>query len=264
LDISVEESLKRRHNQKKDRMESEGAKFLKRVSDGFQLIAKDQNLVIELDSNRQEVFRMRVEGVLSAEKTAEGNYLLFSYSGQWLREYSPEKKINWELKGVKFNNAMPLANGNVLVTVGSASIVREIDPKSQNTVWEFNPGWWPNDAYRLDNGNTLVGGKGGVLEVTPSREIVWEYGNPESATIVVAKPTGKETVLVGWTSGQAREINVEKETVWEYKMKSLCDVFRDPGGNTLFAGATEFLEIDPSKTIVWRLPKQAKTATIRR
>ena len=123
------------------------------------------------------------------------------------------------MKGVKFNNAMPLANGNVLVSVGPGSLVQEINPTTKKTVWEFNTNWWPNDAYRLENGNTLVGGKGGVIEVTPQRKIVWEYKNPETATIVVAKPTENNAVLVGWTSGLAKEINKEKKTIWEHKVK---------------------------------------------
>lgn len=231
---------------------------------GHTLVAKDGTTVIEYDADRNEILRFTVPGVLCAEKTVEGNYLLFSYSSQWLREYSPEKKIIWQITGIKFNNAMPLANGNVLVTVGPNSVTREIDPKTKKTVWEYKTSWWPNDAYRLSNGNTLIGGKGGVVEVTPEKKVVWEFKNDQSSTIVVAKPTENDGVLIGWTSGLAKELSRDKKTIWEHKVAKLSDVFRDPNGNTLFATNTEIIELDPDKKTVWKIAKQSKTASVRR
>lgn len=231
---------------------------------GNTLIAKDSTVVIELDVDRNEVFRMQADGVLSAEKTAEGNYLLFSYSGQWLKEFSPEKKLVWEITGVKFNNAMPLGNGNVLASVGPNSVVREIDPKTKKTVWEYKTTWWPNDAYRLENGNTLIGGKGGVVEVTPDKKVVWELKNPDSATIVVAKATENNGILIGWTNGMAKEMTRDKKVIWEYKAPQLSDVFRDANGHTFIATSSQIIELDAEKKIVWKMPKQSKTATVRR
>ena len=43
LEISPEESISRRKNEIPDRMESEGVKFLKKVNNGFRLIAKEKN-----------------------------------------------------------------------------------------------------------------------------------------------------------------------------------------------------------------------------
>ena len=43
LEISAEESVLRRKNLVPDRIESEGIKFLKKVNDGFRLIAKEKN-----------------------------------------------------------------------------------------------------------------------------------------------------------------------------------------------------------------------------
>ena len=53
LDISVTESMKRRRNNSKDRMESEGKIFLERVSNGFKSIAKDKKW-ITVSSHEQE------------------------------------------------------------------------------------------------------------------------------------------------------------------------------------------------------------------
>ncbi len=53
LDISITESIKRRKNKSQDRIESEGASFLERVSYGFSLLAKDKKW-IKVSSNQKE------------------------------------------------------------------------------------------------------------------------------------------------------------------------------------------------------------------
>lgn len=89
-----------------------------------------------------------------------------------------------------------LPNGNILVfDNGTArrdvalnfSRVLEIERKTKRIVWEyvdspphnfFSP--YISGAQRLPNGNTLIteGNYGRLFEVTPQREIVWEYVNP--------------------------------------------------------------------------------------
>ena len=63
----------------------------------------------------------------------------------------------------------------------------EIDPKTEETVWEYradNPvdfySTYISSAQRLPNGNTLIdeGATGRFFEVTPNKEIVWEYISP--------------------------------------------------------------------------------------
>lgn len=232
---------------------------------GHTLMAINQKLVIELDAERKEVNRISVDKVLGAEMTIDGNYLLFSYQSQWLREVTPKGEVVWEMAGPKYNNAMALLNGNVLVTIGSEKLVREIDPRTKKTVWECKVDWWANDAFRLENGNTLVGGKGGVVEIAPDKSIVWSYKNESPITIVVAKPAGDTGFLIGWTDGTAKVLTRSKTSVWEFKSDSkLSDVFRDDGGSTFVVADKEVFELDVDKKIVWRYPKQTGTGTIRR
>lgn len=75
------------------------------------------------------------------------------------------------------------------------SRVIEFDPVTLKTVWEYSAaaaGYVPRNenyrfysghissAQRLPNGNTLIteGANGRIFEVTPEREIVWEYMSP--------------------------------------------------------------------------------------
>ena len=232
---------------------------------GHTLIAINQNLVIELNAEQKEVNRISVDKVLGAEMTIDGNYLLFSYQLQWVREVTRKGEIVWQINGPKFNNAMALLNGNVLVTIGTENLVREIDPRTKKTVWECKVDWWANDAFRLENGNTLVGGKGGVVEIAPDKTVVWSYKNESPNTIVVAKPAGTAGFLIGWTDGRVKVLTRDKTSVWEYKSDSkLSDVFRDDEGSTFVVADKEILQLDVEKKIVWRYPKKTGTGTIRR
>jgi len=95
-----------------------------------------------------------------------------------------------------------LENGNILVfdngshRPSSPSIpygmigfsrVLEVDPKSDKIVWEFRDesplhfyGSYISGCQRLPNGNTLIceGTTGRFFEVTPDKELVWEYVSP--------------------------------------------------------------------------------------
>ena len=94
------------------------------------------------------------------------------------------------------HNPTMLENGNILlfdngshrkVTWGNFSRAVEMNPKTGEIVWEYraNP---PGDlftfvcgsAQRLPNGNTVMCETcmGRFLEVTPQKEVVWEYVNP--------------------------------------------------------------------------------------
>lgn len=69
-----------------------------------------------------------------------------------------------------------------------SSRVLEINPVTLELVWSYvDPAHFfstnISSAQRLPNGNTLIteGANGRMFEVTPEREIVWEYMNPEYA-----------------------------------------------------------------------------------
>ncbi|MBN1512287.1 MAG: hypothetical protein JXB13_09755 [Phycisphaerae bacterium] len=82
-----------------------------------------------------------------------------------------------------------LEDGNILVfdngTYRGHSIVREIEPISGEIVWEYENGedfFSPFRAgnQRLPNGNTLICecDAGHLFEVTPEKEIVWDFWSP--------------------------------------------------------------------------------------
>jgi hypothetical protein len=53
-----------------------------------------------------------------------------------------------------------------------------------------------SDAVRLSNGNILFAHQFGVTEITPNRNIVWNFNAPPGTEIHVAKPIGTDHVLM--------------------------------------------------------------------
>jgi len=89
-----------------------------------------------------------------------------------------------------------IPNGNVLIFDNGAyredqvepwSRVIEVDPATNEIVWEYRDepktsffSAYISGARRLPNGNTLIteGNSGRMFQVTPDKEVVWEYINP--------------------------------------------------------------------------------------
>lgn len=85
----------------------------------------------------------------------------------------------------------------------SYSRIVEVDPRTNEIAWEFQGEppisfYSPNisSAERLPNGNTLIceGAPGRIFEVTPNKEIIWEYINPffvVGASAAGGSPSGR-------------------------------------------------------------------------
>ncbi|MDH3211836.1 MAG: arylsulfotransferase family protein [Myxococcales bacterium] len=107
-----------------------------------------------------------------------------------------QEKIVWARRGSfrRQHDPKRIANGNLLLfdNVGSrnASTVMELDPRTGALVWQYSGdpaspflSRTCGTAERLPNGNTLIteSDAGRAFEVTPEREIVWEFFNPHRA-----------------------------------------------------------------------------------
>jgi len=105
-------------------------------------------------------------------------------------------KLGWDLLAQQHDPSL-LPNGNVLIFNNGTrrrwhplvlSSVLEVEPEAGHVVWEYRDASstmsffssYISGAQRLPNGNTLIceGISGRIFEVTPQREIVWEYINP--------------------------------------------------------------------------------------
>jgi Arylsulfotransferase (ASST) len=106
-------------------------------------------------------------------------------------------RIKWEHRDDSWgmqHDCEPLANGNITLFANGCNIdgnpfsrVIEFEPRTRRTVWEYRgrPSYTffsphISGAQRLWSGNTLIceGQWGRIFEVTPDKEVVWEYVSP--------------------------------------------------------------------------------------
>jgi hypothetical protein len=91
-----------------------------------------------------------------------------------------------------YGAANPAAPSGIGSVRRASSRVLEINPVTFEKIWDYSLGGaesyrffshYVSNAQRLPNGNTLIneGADGRIFEVTPNREIVWEYINPFSS-----------------------------------------------------------------------------------
>lgn len=113
-------------------------------------------------------------GVFDLEK----GEMVWALTGMWRLQHQPTLLRNGHL--LLFDN----------VTSGGFSRVLEIDPLSQEILWEYQgneQNGFSSEVLgsnqRLENGNTLVveSTAGRVFEVEPDGRIVWEFVNPNRA-----------------------------------------------------------------------------------
>ncbi len=140
--------------------------------------------------------------------------------------------------------ARKLDNGHYLVCHEADATVREYDQRGK-VVWSYtidlggrpeSPGHGPEghgtslySAYRLPNGNTLIGGGNNnrVLEVSPDGEIVWSVDQKELPGVTLAwvtmlHPLPNGNVIIGnchagRQNPQLIEVTRDKKIVWTFK-----------------------------------------------
>ncbi len=136
-----------------------------------------------------------------ARKLPGGNYLVPHLLAFRVKEYTPAGEVVREiatdleeLGGREARNwpftAILLPNKNVLVNLTNGDKTVEFDPDGK-VAWRCDNGDVdgrfrdPCGGQRLPNGNTVIcsfgqgdGGKAKIFEVTPDREVVWEYIDP--------------------------------------------------------------------------------------
>jgi len=173
-----------------------------------------------------EFFHMNAIQILPANESEkkdtafrEGNILLgFTSTNESLSSFIAivdpiNYKILWyyvQKNCCALHTPTMLKNGNILMYVNSnglengCSLVDEINPVKKKVVWSFTENF-PKDTLRsgrgscqrLPNGNTLISNASGyIYEVTPQKEIVWQYFTDNRYPVYRASLYSKE--MIDW------------------------------------------------------------------
>jgi hypothetical protein len=194
--------------------------------------------VQEVDRNNQVVwdFKAPCEQVLSFERLPNGNVLVgmqgpckaveVNRKGEVVKETqltTDEKPAHRQLRHVR-----KIKGGHLLACHEGDGVVREYGADGK-VVWEY-PGC-PSvfDAQRLPNGNTLISAGTGarIIEVTPDKKIVWEFGKDDAPDMGIAWITSAQRkkngnlVLGNFIPGKDKgvlcfEVTRDKKIVWQF------------------------------------------------
>lgn len=185
--------------------------------------------VREMDSEGRICWQVEMEGryILSCHRMKNGNTLVgASVKGAVLvvnraGEVLHTLKVRGTHTKHSVNRVRELDNGNILVVEGDCDFVTEYTLAGE-VVWEYAVPLLAFEAERLPNGNTLISGREGLIEVNPSKEIVWQLSHDEvpeigsrwfagfkireNGNIVIMNPNGAVPIY---------EVNRAKQIVWK-------------------------------------------------
>ena len=122
-----------------------------------------------------------------------------------------------------------LPNGNILASHEGEGAIREVD-QTGKVVWVYTGIPMAGDALRLESGNTLIacGTQKRVIEVTPDKRIVWEFGASDAPELNLTwifslqRLKNGNLIIGNFLRGQegrgahAFEVTRDKRVVWKW------------------------------------------------
>ena len=216
------------------------------------------SLVIELDANHKERWRMQIAGnPWGCQGLPSGNRLIAVTQQLAVIEYNEEGKEVWKKDRLPSSpwGVQRLANGNTLIACADSNQILEVAPDGATTT--ISIAGRPMCAQRLENGNTLIAlqTNNRVVEIDKDNKTIWEARNMNGPCSASRLENGN-TLIVQMYTGQVVEVDATgKSTVWtaQIPLVSPCNAQRLPNGNTLIADNNGVHEVDPSgKEIRWQ------------
>jgi len=131
-------------------------------------------------------------------------------------------------------------------------------------VWEHDVAVG-QDVWVLPNGNYLLSHIRGAIEITPEKEVVWQYLSPEGTEVHTCQPLPDGNVMLAECGTSRivevdREGNIAKEVAVETATTNVHMQFRNarklPNGNYLVAhvGEKKLVELDGDGNVIREFP----------
>ncbi len=209
--------------------------------------------------------------------------------GGKLVKLDADGSLQWELPWQGIHDIHVLANGNLMVQRGAATVV-EIDHQSKQVIWSYDASQRNGNRGKrvevhsfqpLEDGHVMIAETSTkrIIEIDRDGKLLKEIPmvvnnpHPHTDTRLVRKLASGNYLVAHEGDGMAREYDGDSgAVVWEYEVpmfgkqpagghgpeafgNKLFAALRLPSGNTLIASGNghSVLEVTPDKEIVWQL-----------
>jgi HEAT repeat protein len=205
---------------------------------------------------RKHGTKVDLAGLQKAERML-GLTLIIEANTNRVSETGPDGKVRWELSVNSPMDAQVLAGNRVLIAESSSQSVTERDFKG-NIVWQHKIAGEPINCQRLPNGNTFIGTRNQVMEVTRAGKVVisHELGTNLYCHAVNRTPRGTYLYLTnGGVIGEIDKAGKKIRTISLVHEGTWGDVQALPGGKYLVAnyGVGKVMEIDAVGKKLWEI-----------
>jgi outer membrane protein assembly factor BamB len=186
-----------------------------------------------------------------------GYTLLIQQQNQQVQEVAADGKVRWTIGGL--NNpvdARMLPGERVLITEGGSQMVTERNQRG-DILWKKQAqNIWPFAAQRLPNGNTLISGTMGIVEVDRAGKDVFTFNRPTNDIMSAGKTrngeyvflTRQQVITLDNAGKELRNFNLNNQN----QVATYCNEIL-PNGNVIVAGAwmQKVMEYDTTGKVVW-------------
>ena len=220
----------------------------------------------------------------SGKRLPDGNTLIADTLNDRIIEVSPRGEVvfssdNWGNGTGRLsdgthlsypNDAHKQPDGSYLITDrnNDRCVITDADG---TVLWEFSQDIrHPHNADLLENGNILLANsdRDEIWEISPSKEIVWRFGDGEEKLSFPRDADRLEngnTLITDSRNHRVIEVTPDKKIIWEYRVSyyaSFYEADRLENGNTLIADQHhhQVLEVDPYGAIVWQFRNRRTSA----
>jgi len=215
------------------------------ASNHFLFSVKDKG-IFEVSRDKEIVWSYKVAKVSHDADRLPGGNTIFVYGGgdtqddMQVTEISPKGEIVWSWKAADHladeqrfdppagrkelysythaNAVIRLPSGNTIVSVRNFNMVVEVTPDGK-IVRKIRDLRRVHDPFLLPNGNFMVSllyklTYVPIREVTPTGDIVWEYSQPDLASVTTVDVLSNGNILVAGRN-MIVEVTRDKEVVWQ-------------------------------------------------
>ncbi len=204
---------------------------------------------------------------LASQAAAERHIIVADHDNRKVIKIKDDGTLLWDATNNNGHDVQLLPNGNLLIV--NTPVVQEVRP-DRTVAWEVGKPVVEvaESAQRLPNGNTVIAdnGRHRVIEVTPAREVVWQFvventnHRPRPTMRQVRRLPNGNTLICASTQDRVIEVAPDGQIVWSFAIPFPYLATRLEDGHTLISSGSGFgsepgyylVEVDPRGEVVWK------------